>query len=122
MNERMPERENGATSGPVRAGSLSPAFVAVLLGAVVGIAAFAVGTAVAALIFYVDRGDALVAALIGGCVLVAGVGAVSGWAVWRAVVDRIDWSRVEAEQRMWRIGGLGRARVRARRSLRGGAG
>lgn len=102
--------------GPVRAGSLNPAAMAMLLGAVLGIVAFAVALAVAAGLFVADAIE-LVPALIAAGVVMAAVGAICGWAVWRTVVDRVDWPRLEAEQRLLRLGAIGRARVRARRQL-----
>lgn len=93
--------------------------MAMLLGAALGIAGFGMGTAVAALLFVADRNDYFMPALIGAGVVMAVIGAIFGWAVWRTAVDRIDWARLPAEQRLWRNGALGRARVRARRALDG---
>lgn len=100
---------------PVRVASLSPAAVAMMMGAVLGLAAFVVGIGVAAVLAVGDVRDAA-PVLIGVAILLAAVGALCGAAVWQIVVDRIDWRRLETDRRYQR-GAVGRARARARRQL-----
>jgi hypothetical protein len=59
-----------------------------------------------------------------GGLLLAGLGGIVasvlcfGIAAWR-IHTRVDWERVEAEQRLWESGALGRAWLRIRQALLG---
>lgn len=55
--------------------------------------------------------------LVGVAGIVAGV-ASFGVAAWR-LHTRVDWERVDAEQRLWESGPLGRAWLRLRQGLLG---
>lgn len=110
------DRDDGMMRLPVRVASLSPAVVAMLMGSVLGLAAFVVGIGVAAVLAVGDVSGAA-PVLIGVAALLVAVGAVGGAVVWQSVVDRIDWRRLETDQRYQRMGTLGQARSWARWQL-----
>lgn len=87
-----------------------------LMGSVLGLAAFVVGIGVAAVLAVGDVSGAA-PVLIGVAALLVAVGAVGGAVVWQSVVDRIDWRRLETDQRYQRMGTLGQARSWARWQL-----
>jgi hypothetical protein len=42
-----------------------------------------------------------------------------GWVVWRLMSTWVDWRRIQAEQRLWESGPLGREWLRVRQRLAG---
>lgn len=77
-----------------------------------GVVLFVAGAAVILMSTTQGRGSLVAVGLVGiaGSVLCFGIGA---WRTHR----RVDWRRVEAEQRLWESGVLGRAWLRIRQAL-----
>jgi len=71
----------------------------------------------AAIVLFGPRGEPYTAERIGLAVIIAGVAclAIGAWRTW----TRVDWKRIDAEQRLWESGPIGRAWLRIRQILMG---
>ena len=105
--------------GPARKSARVPRVVRVPihLGAIIVLAAFSAGFVTASLLLLARQHGRLGPALaVAGAALLS-LSVAVGWAAWRFADRRPDRRRIEAEQRLWRSGPLGRAWLDMRRRL-----
>lgn len=81
----------------------------------IGGAALFIAGAVLVLIAIIQPSGSLLAIGLVGMVCAAGCLGIAAWRLY----SRTDWRRIEAEQRLWESGPLGRTWLRIRRALFG---